>query len=136
MAHGLEARVPFLDHPLIELAARIPANVKFKNGNMKHVLSQSMGHVLPERVANRTDKMGFPVPLSQWIAGPAREFVMDTLSSANARTRPFVDNTKVLTELESEPTFGRKIWGLLCLELWHQAFHDRHTETLNLVQVG
>jgi asparagine synthase (glutamine-hydrolysing) len=128
MAHGLEARVPFLDHPLIELAARIPANVKFKNGTMKHALNQSMRHVLPQQVADRTDKMGFPVPLTRWIAGPARDFVHDTLSSASASTRPFVDNERVLAGLGSESKFGRKIWGLLSLELWHQAFHDRHAE--------
>jgi len=120
--------VPFLDHPLIELAARIPANVKFKNGTMKHALNQSMRHVLPEPVANRTDKMGFPVPLTQWIAGPAHDFVHATLSTAAARTRPFADNEREPAGLGSESKFGRKIWGLLSLELWHQAFHDRHAE--------
>ena len=47
MAHGLESRVPFLDHPLIELAATIPSNVKFRNGRLKNVLKDAMGEVLP-----------------------------------------------------------------------------------------
>ncbi len=127
MAHGLESRVPFLDHPLIELAATIPSNVKFKNGRLKNVLKDAMGEVLPPSIRNRTDKMGFPVPLHEWLGRPGvvREFVRDTFSSHKALTRDLVDNRKVLQGLDGEPRFGRKVWGLLCLELWQQVFHDQ-----------
>jgi asparagine synthase (glutamine-hydrolysing) len=119
--------VPLLDHPVVELAATMPADVKFRDGHLKHVLKTSLGPVLPRSIRERRDKMGFPVPLQEWLAepGPAREFVFDVLSSQNARNREFVDNTKVLTRLDDEPRFGRRIWGLLCLELWQRAFHDR-----------
>jgi asparagine synthase (glutamine-hydrolysing) len=127
MAHGLESRVPLLDHPLVELAATMPADVKFKDGHLKHVLKTAFAQVLPEAVRNRRDKMGFPVPLQEWIrrAGPVREFVTDTLSSDAALGRALVDNGKVLAKLDQEPRFGRKVWGLLSLELWQRAFHDR-----------
>ncbi len=127
MAHGLESRVPFLDHPLIEFAATMPSNVKFMNGRMKHALKNAVHGLLPASIENRTDKMGFPVPLQEWLARPgvAREFVSDTLSSRRALTRDLVDNRKVLEGLGHEPRFGRKIWGLLCLELWQQTFHDQ-----------
>jgi asparagine synthase (glutamine-hydrolysing) len=127
MAHGLESRVPFLDHPLIELAATIPSNVKFMNGRMKHVLKNAMKSVLPESILSRTDKMGFPVPLQEWLTqrGPVQDFVKDALSSRVALSRDLIDNRKVLNGLANEPRFGRKMWGLLCLELWQQAFHDR-----------
>jgi asparagine synthase (glutamine-hydrolysing) len=127
MAHGLESRVPLLDHPLVELAATMPADVKFKDGHLKHVLKTAFAQVLPEAVRDRRDKMGFPVPLQEWIArgGPVREFVVDTLSSEGARSRELIDNDKVLQRLDSEPRFGRKLWGLLSLELWQRAFHDR-----------
>jgi asparagine synthase (glutamine-hydrolysing) len=127
MAHGLESRVPLLDHPLVELAATMPADVKFKDGHLKHVLKTAFDQVLPEAVRNRRDKMGFPVPLQEWIGrgGPVREFVVDTLSSDAARDRDLVDNGKVLAKLDQEPRFGRKVWGLLSLELWQRAFHDR-----------
>jgi asparagine synthase (glutamine-hydrolysing) len=130
MAHGLESRVPFLDHPLVELAATMPSSVKFKNGTMKHVLKRALGDVLPSSVLGRTDKMGFPVPLHEWIAspGPVREYVTDIFSSGAARGRDLIDNRRVLEGLDREPKFGRKIWGLLCLELWQQAFHDRAAE--------
>ena len=75
MAHGLESRVPLLDHRLIELAATIPADVKFKDGEMKHVFKRSLGSVVPRQILDRTDKMGFPVPLSDWLRDGAREFV-------------------------------------------------------------
>jgi asparagine synthase (glutamine-hydrolysing) len=125
MAHGVESRVPFLDHPLVELAAVMPANVKFKNGTMKHVLRSAMQDLLPPAVRERKDKMGFPVPLTEWIKGEARDFVWDTLSTAKALERDVIDNRAVLEGLAGEPQFGRKIWGLLSLELWQQQFHDR-----------
>jgi asparagine synthase (glutamine-hydrolysing) len=128
MAHGLESRVPLLDHPLIELAATIPANIKFRDGTMKRVLKDALAHKLPPAVANRQDKMGFPVPLTEWLHGPARGFARDVFSSSAALTRELVDNRLVLEKLDSETQFGRTIWGYLSLELWQQTFHDRAFE--------
>ena len=135
MAHGLESRVPFLDHALVELAATIPSNVKFKDGNMKHVLKTAMGSVLPGSIASRRDKMGFPVPLHEWLSKPGivREFVGDIFSSERALGRGLVDNRTVLSQLDQEPRFGRKLWGLLCLELWQRAFHDRAAHFKQLI---
>jgi asparagine synthase (glutamine-hydrolysing) len=69
--------------------------------------------------------MGFPVPLTEWIRNEARDFVRDTLSTTRALQRDVIDNRVVLDGLEGEAQFGRKIWGLLSLELWQQQFHDR-----------
>lgn len=124
MAHGLESRVPFLDHPLIELAATIPANIKFTNGTMKRVLKDSMGYCLPSTIKNRQDKMGFPVPLVQWMNEDIKDFIFDVFSSQRALNRNLIDNKKVLEGLGKEWKFGRKTWGLLCLELWQQEFLD------------
>ncbi|TME49434.1 MAG: asparagine synthase (glutamine-hydrolyzing) [Chloroflexi bacterium] len=130
MAHGLESRVPFLDHRIVELAATIPADVKFENGNMKHVLRSAMRSKLPASISNRQDKMGFPVPLHEWITspGPVRDFVRDVFSSQQARSRELIDNSRVLKRMDGETQFGRQIWGLLSLELWQRAFHDRAHE--------
>jgi len=125
MAHGLESRVPLLDHPLVELAATIPARVKFANGDMKHVFKKVVAPLLPESVVARKDKMGFPTPFSEWSKGEAREFVLDVLTSRQAKSRPFVDNARVASRLGKEPAFGRTLWGLLSLELWQREFHDR-----------
>ncbi|MFA5794776.1 MAG: asparagine synthase (glutamine-hydrolyzing) [Candidatus Brocadiia bacterium] len=134
MASGLESRVPFLDHRLVEFAATIPSNIKFKNGTMKNVLKNAMKDSLPDSIRNRRDKMGFPVPLTEWINGEARDFVRGIFSSPAALNRGLINNNMVLSELENEPKFGRKIWGLLCLELWQQEFHDKETEFKNILK--
>jgi asparagine synthase (glutamine-hydrolysing) len=96
---------------------------------MKHVLKQALGDVVPASIRERQDKMGFPVPFQEWLArpGPVRDFVYDVLSSDAARGRALIDNRKVLAGLSDEPKYGRKIWGLLCLELWQRSFHDQES---------
>jgi len=131
MAHGLESRVPFLDHPVVEFAATMPADVKFKDGTMKQVLKNAMRPVLPEVILDRQDKMGFPTPLTEWLQGEAHDFAHSVFSSQRARQRDLIDNDLALAGLTQEPKFGRKAWGLLCLELWQQEFHDREHEFKN-----
>jgi asparagine synthase (glutamine-hydrolysing) len=133
MAHGLESRVPLLDHELVELAATMPADVKFKDGTMKHVFKRATRSLVPDVIAERKDKMGFPVPLHEWFGGPAREFVTDVFSSDAALGREHFDNRKVLAGLEQENRFGRQTWGLLSLELWQRLFHDREHEYKQLL---
>ncbi len=125
MANGLESRVPLLDSAMVEFAATIPSDIKFRDGEMKHLFKRAIGPHLPDAVLNRKDKMGFPTPLTEWIQGPVREYVQDIFASTNALQREWVDNHKVLDGLSKEPRFGRKIWGLLCLELWQQEFYDQ-----------
>ena len=133
MAHGLESRVPLLDHRLVELAATIPADIKFKDGTMKHIFKQAVRTLVPDVIAERKDKMGFPVPLTEWLRGRAREFAVDTLSTAAAHSRELFDNRSVLAGLSDEARFGRKGWGLLCLELWQQSFHDQESRFKTLL---
>jgi asparagine synthase (glutamine-hydrolysing) len=130
MAHGIESRLPLLDHPLVELAATIPANIKFQNGELKRLLRHAFADKLPATIRERRDKMGFPVPLGAWMRqrGKARELVLDTFRSERARTRfylaPGFDIEKMMA---TEGTFGRNVWAFLSLELWQQQFHDRHS---------
>ena len=128
MAHGLESRVPLLDHPLIEFAATVPADIKFQDGQMKHLIRLAFEDVLPEQLMQRRDKMGFPVPLKEWFSGELSGFLRDVFRSDAARTRQFVNSDKVLENVGKMGIFSRKVWGLLSLELWHQMFHDRATE--------
>jgi asparagine synthase (glutamine-hydrolysing) len=125
MAHGLESRVPLLDHPLIEFLATVPADVKFKGGRMKHLLKLAYDSELPEAIGNRRDKMGFPVPLKEWFSGELNGFVRDVLGSGRARERAYLNAAAVLANLGETGRFSRKTWGLLSLELWQQQFHDR-----------
>lgn len=134
MAHGLESRVPLLDHPIVELAATIPADIKFRDGKMKHILREVVKPFLPDTILNRQDKMGFPTPLSEWLTGEARDFVRDIFSSEKAVNRDLVDNCQVLRGIDNEPRYGRKIWGLLCIEIWQQEFHDQQARYKRLIE--
>ena len=75
MAHGLESRVPFLDHPLIEFVATIPADIKFQGGQMKYLLKHVFKDFIPQRIMHRRDKMGFPVPLKRVVPRSTKELL-------------------------------------------------------------
>jgi asparagine synthase (glutamine-hydrolysing) len=127
MAHGVESRVPLLDHPLVELAATIPANIKFKNGELKRLLKIAFPDQLPKTLLERKDKMGFPVPLQPWMKrdGPARQFVFDTMRSERARKRFYFSRPfDVEALLAREGPFSRNLWAFLSLELWQRRFFD------------
>jgi asparagine synthase (glutamine-hydrolysing) len=128
MAHSLESRVPFLDHPLVEFVATVPADKKFQGGDAKHLLKQTFGDALPRSIIERRDKMGFPVPLKEWFAGKLRDFVRDTFSSRAARSRRFMNADAVIANFSGAEQFSRKVWGLLSLEIWQQQFHDRSAQ--------
>ena len=133
MAHGLESRVPLLDHPLVEFAATVPADVKFQGGQMKHLLKTAFGDVLPQPLLERRDKMGFPVPLKEWFEGSLRDFVVDVFMNSRDRQRPYMNPDAVLRNFDTAAQFSRRTWGLLSLELWHQEFHDKATEYRRLL---
>jgi len=135
MAHGLESRVPFLDHPLIELVATIPANIKFANGELKHLLRSTFSSLLPPMIANRQDKMGFPVPLSEWLKGELKEYVTDIFTTAKAKIREYLNpQFDIRSLMQNEGQYSRKVWGLLSLELWQQEFHDKANYYNNLLK--
>ncbi len=125
MAHGLESRLPFLDHKLYEFICSIPANIKFRNGQMKALLKDTFSHYLPQKILNRQDKMGFPVPLKEWSQGEMKPFMLDILQSLQQRQQPFFKLDGMLDCLEQKSRYGRRLWLFLSYELWHQQFHDR-----------
>lgn len=133
MAHGLESRVPLLDHSVVEFAATIPADIKFKGGQMKHFIKSTFGADLPQELMQRRDKMGFPVPLKEWFSGSLRDFTMDIFQTQKNRSRPYFNTDVILGNFDKAERFSRKTWGLLSLELWHQIFHDRAAEYKRMV---
>lgn len=125
MAHGLESRVPLLDHSIVELAATVPAMIKFKAGKPKRLLIKAVKDLLPSKILEREDKMGFPTPFIHWAKGEAHDFIVDIFKSSAAQSRGYVDTNKLLHGIEHSSEFSRELWGLLCLELWHQIYIDR-----------
>jgi len=124
MAHGIESRVPFLDHPLVEFAATIPADVKFKNGELKRLLRIAFPKTLPSEILQRRDKMGFPVPLAEWAKGPLKNDFDGLIESLRDRRLDFIHADHLTSILSTSPKFSRGIWALISLELWFQEFHD------------
>jgi len=130
MAHGVESRVPMLDHPIVEFAATIPADIKFKDGELKRLLKNVFKNKLPTAITGRKDKMGFPVPLNLWLkqGGKARDFIGDILGSDSARSRSYLHNSLSIDDvLNSQSVYGRNLWALLSLEIWHTQFIDSDT---------
>ena len=126
--------------PLGLLAAHALARWRFPGHGLLNLIVH-LPLILPPVVTERKDKMGFPTPFNDWARGPIRDFLCDTFSTTAARTRAHVDNSRVLEQLERDGQFGRNLWGLLSLELWQQAFHDRHEpfdadDVLPLATVG
>jgi asparagine synthase (glutamine-hydrolysing) len=134
MAHGLESRVPFLDHPLAEFLATIPADVKFKNGRLKHMLLNTYKNVLPSKIYERRDKMGFPVPLKEWFKTDLKDFVHDVFRNQNTLSRDLVNIKPFLDNFEKTGQFSRKFWVMFSLELWHQTFHDKAQDYRNMIK--
>ena len=123
MAFGLEARVPFLDHELVELAARIPARHKLAGGG-KGILKEAARVVIPSAVIDRP-KGYFPVPALKYLKGGVLDNVRDALSSRAARERGlfrqgYVDRLLADPMAHLTPLRGSKLWQLGLLELWLQ----------------
>lgn len=128
MAHGLEARVPFLDHNLVEFCAGLPPKYKLRWGySKKYILKTTMSSQLPHKIIGRR-KQGFNVPISLWINGSLRNFVLDYLSPSMVK-KTGMFNDKAVTRMIDDHFHGiadysHQIWSLLTFMLWHKAVTD------------
>ncbi len=113
MANSLEARVPFLDHKLVELAAGIPRHLKLRDGG-KYILKKIAKPLLPERTINRK-KHGFSVPLEPWLRGRFREVAENVLRESSFLNRRMVE--RVLKENR-----GQRVFSLLSFEIWRKQY--------------
>jgi asparagine synthase (glutamine-hydrolysing) len=125
MANGLEARSPFLDHEVMEFAARLPVEIKFRGGRLKSLLKRAFADMLPPENVNRR-KMGFGVPVGQWFRGPLSDLLRDALLSRRSLDRGYFRESEVRRLVDEH--LGRRadhsfhLWNLLMLELWHREF--------------
>jgi asparagine synthase (glutamine-hydrolysing) len=125
MSVSIESRVPLLDHRIVNLVRKMPPALKFQGGKTKHILKKSIANWLPCSIINRKDKMGFPVPLKEWmVKGIVRDFIGDTLLSQKSFKRNIYSKTALENMIDNQGVGGRQLWGALCLELWHQVYID------------
>jgi asparagine synthase (glutamine-hydrolysing) len=121
MAHALEARSPFLDHKVMEAAARLPSEWKVKRTVTKRILRELFPDLLPRSIKNR-GKAGFAIPLGMWFRGPLYEKVKNFLLTPETRLWHYMKK-ETLSHLLEEHRQGRadngkRLWVLLCLETW------------------
>jgi asparagine synthase (glutamine-hydrolysing) len=128
MAASIESRVPFLDHQLVEFAARLPDSWKLSGLTTKRVLREAMKGLLPESILHRP-KMGFPVPFSRWMRhgwnGVARDVLLDRRSRQRGIIDPDAVDRLLRHHAAGSTEGGDRIWGLLNLELWYRTFIDK-----------
>jgi asparagine synthase (glutamine-hydrolysing) len=127
MAHGLELRVPFLDREVMTVASRLSREEKTAGGTTKFALREAMGEVLPQAAAERA-KLGFPVPVGEWLAGEWFGYADDLLRAA--QTDRWVDRETARVLLNryraGEPGVSwRQLWALIVFSIWHQVYVER-----------
>jgi len=126
MASSVELRVPLLDHKILEFAASLPSNYKLRGIKTKYILKRALEPRVPEQVINRK-KTGLPVPLQSWMSRELRDFNRDVLLDTRTIGRGYFQRKgieKLLSDVESEGKYGKEIFSLVVLELWHREFVD------------
>ncbi len=123
MAASVESRVPFLDHPLVEFAARMPERMKVRGMTTKFVLRKCMEGVLPPDILSRR-KMGFPVPVGSWLKGPYRHVLDEFVLGHRSLTRGMFDESAlrrlVTSHASGEANHSERLWSLINLEMWQR----------------
>jgi asparagine synthase (glutamine-hydrolysing) len=129
MAHSLEARVPLLDHRLVELAFSLDGSELIRRGETKSVLRRALAALLPPNVAARRDKLGFVTPEGRFMRGALGDLAGDVFASQSFRDRGFVDadaaSERLARHRRGEGRAGMELWRALNLELWARRFLDR-----------
>lgn len=128
MAHGLEARVPFLDYTLVEFAASLPADYKLRRGVGKYILRKSMEKRLPKNTLTRP-KAGFNIPVAKWLREELRDLLIDTLSVKNLTEvdiwQPSNIQKMIQEHMQRKRDNGYQLWGLLTFMLWWKQFMEQ-----------
>ena len=128
MATSLECRVPLLDHELVEMAARMPEEVKIRNGRLKHAMKTAMTDVLPADILERK-KRGFGTPMGAWLKGDLKPLLARMLDEESVRSRALFDFAQVqtlVTDHEANRIDGTdQLLSLMNLEIWSRIYLDR-----------
>jgi asparagine synthase (glutamine-hydrolysing) len=121
MAHSVEVRPPYLDHRIVEFAAKLPASLKIRGTQQKFVLKELMKDTLPPAILQRK-KMGFDIPAHEWLRGPLRPLLIDAFQYGAAECADLFDwgvvETHLRLHMERKSNIGYHLWGLLILFLW------------------
>lgn len=132
MAHSLEVRMPFLDKEMFELARKIPASYRIAEGTTKYVFRKAMEGIVPDSVLHRP-KLGFPVPIRDWLREAEGEQVWEQIVAGSARdyfNRAYVERL-LKYHREGRSDYSRHLWTLYIFSLWHKQFLGSAQSTPN-----
>jgi asparagine synthase (glutamine-hydrolysing) len=125
MAHSLEARVPFLDTAVSQVALALPTSQKVRGFDKKRILRQAVEPLLPREVTHGR-KQGFSIPAAAWLRGELEPFAREALSPARMREQGWFDPGVVTAivdrHVSGREDLSRQIWGLMAFSLWHDRY--------------
>ncbi len=131
MAHAVEARPPFLDHRIVEFAASLPASYKIRGARQKWILKELMKDKLPSSILRRK-KTGLDIPAHEWLRGPLRPLLMDTLRAGTAAYPELFRAAEIEAlarrHMERQANYGYELWGLMILFLWMRRWRIQTTQ--------
>jgi asparagine synthase (glutamine-hydrolysing) len=131
MAASIEARVPLLDHKLVEFAVNLPAHMKLQRGITKRIFRKAMKHHLPDFVLKKP-KQGFSIPVKNWLRGPLQPMMADLLSEQALLKRGYFDPKTVQTWMkehsEGRVNHSHRLWSLMVFELWMESAQKRESK--------
>jgi asparagine synthase (glutamine-hydrolysing) len=134
MAHAVEVRPPFVDHRIVEFAARLPIDFKIRGTRQKYILKEVMRSKLPTAIVQR-EKIGFDIPAHDWFRGPLRAILIETLALAEAEHSELFDFEKIRTyiqlHLNRRINIGYHLWGLMMLFIWMKRWNIQSAPSLN-----
>lgn len=126
MGVSLEARVPFLDHRIVEFAWTLPLEMKIKDGKTKHILRQLLYKYVPKELIERP-KMGFSVPIDHWLRGPLRDWASSLLDPKRIDKEGFLKSAPITQKwedhLSGKRNFQHQLWDVLMFQAWLESNH-------------
>jgi asparagine synthase (glutamine-hydrolysing) len=127
MSVGLEARVPFLDNRVIDLALSMPGDMKLRRGTSKYILKEAMKDRLPQEILHRPKQM-FTVPIGEWfkthLAGMMQDFLLSERTLARGIFEPAALRNLIQEHISGPKNHTRPLRALMALEIWHRLFID------------
>lgn len=128
MAAGVESRMPFMDHRLVSFTFSVPWESKLRNGYTKSLIRDAVRPFMPPDIVNRKSKIGFNTPILEWLRGPWRSFIADTIASASFRNCDLINHSEITRMMDciwhtdtQDVAHGEYAWFLLSPYFWQQA---------------
>jgi asparagine synthase (glutamine-hydrolysing) len=128
MAHGLEVRVPFLDHRFVDLVTGLPEELKLKGFSTKYLWKKAIKDRIPDEITRRRKK-GFGIPIAKWLCGELKGLMVEMLSEERLKKQgifnPSVVQKFISDHLARRVDNRKKLWNLLIFQLWWDSFGAR-----------